>query len=92
LPFAREHIGSADDIPSDINKVMKEFEEFDFSEFDKLHDKELWVLETFTNEHTRQELCNLVKMIDPNGSRGEQLSKLINNYMKENHGKDLEEG
>ncbi len=83
LPICREFIDSSCDIPDDLNKIMKEFPEVDFSEMDIFEDKDMWIIESLHNETLREDLLKQAKeTVAKSENRGHDFRKFITEYQR----------
>jgi len=84
VPELREKIHSACDIPDNIELLMKEFPEFDFSLFEKFSRKKLWFLELINDDTLREELLAEIKEKNIEDDL-EAVKDIIIRRLQENH-------
>jgi broad specificity phosphatase PhoE len=91
-PWAREILESACDIPDDLEKIKSEFPDYDFSEFDKLQNKDMWLLETLVNEKELEILGSVKEHIQPHENQGAIFRKLLAKKLSEQWPKTFDKG
>jgi len=91
LPLLREHLSTSCDIPDNLDMLMGEFPDYDFSLFSEYEDKKLWIIHTLQDEAVKKELLvayneEFLKLMDNKLS----FSEYILEKMKALHPKQFE--
>jgi len=93
LPILREIFSSACDVSDDINKIKKEFPQFDFSMIDELEVPEMWLFHSIQNETLRREFLEEARRtITDKALLGEKLKQFKLDKLREYYPNQYESG